>query len=72
MDAVWLAVYMGQAHANAGRAVLGNGGGAARLSRVVGSLHATSYVGAQAALAVGGDSTKHPETIFDCRLGGRA
>ena len=65
-----LAVSGGQAQANGGRAILGNGGGAAWHSQCVGLLHAEGVVGVQAALVVGGDSTKHPETIFACRLGG--
>ena len=70
MDAALLAVSMGQAQENGGRAILGNGGGAARHSRVARLLHAEDFVGVQAALAVGGDSAKHPETRFDCRLNG--
>ena len=70
MDTALLAVSMGQAQGHGGRAVLGNGGGATRPSRVAGLLRAKGFAGVQAVLAVGGDSTKHPETIFDCRLGG--
>ena len=61
--------FHGPSAANGGRALLGNGGGAARHSRVVGLLHAEGLVGVQAVLVVGGDSTKHPEARFDCRLG---
>ena len=66
-----LVVSMGQAQANGGRAILG-GGSAARHSRVVGLLRAEGLVGVQAVLVVSGDSTKHPETRFDCRLGDSA
>ena len=71
LDAVLLAISIGQAQANGGRAILGNGGSATRHSGAAGLLRAKSIAGVQAVLAVGGDSTKHPETILDCRLGGR-
>ena len=69
-DVVDASVSVGQRRRTAGRAILGKGGGAARHSRVDGLLRATGFAGVQAALAVGGDSAKHPEHICDCRLGG--
>ena len=51
---------MGQAQGHGGRAILGNGGGAARHSRVVGLLHAEGLVGMLAVLAVGGGQYEAP------------
>ena len=49
MDAALLAVSLGQAQGHGGRAILGNGGGATRHSRVAGLLRAKEFAGVQAA-----------------------